>query len=259
MSTDENTVVVAEERRRWDRLNPEILVLIFVRLPVVKMVKSVPFVCKGWLKVVELPKCWLELDLQAWCRRRNDSSSIDLVVKKLVQRSNYSVQRLSAHRMGDPGFFSVASCATFLKVLEMPMSDVTDQMVLNHLKPMPNLTILDVSHCHKITSKGLEAFGNQCKALLNLKRNKYLDVAACLRNKIIIENSEAEAIANTMPYLQHFELNFGDFNDSALSEILTKCKSLAHLHILGCFNVKLEGDLAERCEQLKHFWKPWFR
>ncbi|KAI3742893.1 hypothetical protein L1987_60591 [Smallanthus sonchifolius] len=46
-------------------------------------------------------------------------------------------------------------------------------------------SVLDVSHCLKITSKGLGAFGNQCKSLLHLKRNKNLSTPA--------DDSEAEA------------------------------------------------------------------
>ncbi|KAF5779265.1 putative DNA-binding pseudobarrel domain superfamily, leucine-rich repeat domain superfamily [Helianthus annuus] len=58
----------------------------------------------------------------------------------------------------------------FLKVLQMPMTDITDKLISKHIKPLPNLTILDVSHCINITSEGLKTFGYQCK-LLHLKRN----------------------------------------------------------------------------------------
>ncbi|KAJ0785754.1 putative leucine-rich repeat domain superfamily [Helianthus annuus] len=59
----------------------------------------------------------------------------------------------------------------FLKVLQMPMTDITDKLVSKHIKPLPNLTILDVSHCINITSEGLKTFGYQCKSVLPLKRN----------------------------------------------------------------------------------------
>ncbi|KAJ0540184.1 hypothetical protein HanHA300_Chr08g0295321 [Helianthus annuus] len=40
------------------------------------------------------------------------------------------------------------------------------------------------------------------------------------------DDSEAKAIADTMPHLQHIELCFGRFGDSDVSEILAKCKAL---------------------------------
>ncbi|KAI3676643.1 hypothetical protein L1987_86255 [Smallanthus sonchifolius] len=255
-ATDENTppvpVVVSEERRMWEGLNPEILALIFVKMGVEEMVSRVPFVCKGWMEVVAGPYCWSEVDLEAWCRRRDDSHAVDLVVKKVVRRSKFTVQRLSAYRMGESGFFFVAHCGNFLKVLEMTMSDITDQMVLKHIKPLPNLTLLDVSHCLKITSKGLAAFGNQCKSLIHLKRNM-----SPLDAHSPTDDCEAKTVADTMPNLQHIELCSGHFGDSGLSEILTKCKALTHLDIQGSWNVELNGDLAEVCERLQHFQSPW--
>ncbi|KAI3742892.1 hypothetical protein L1987_60590 [Smallanthus sonchifolius] len=244
LSSDENTppvpVVVSEERRRWEGLNPEILALIFVKMPVEEMVSRVPFVCKGWMEVVGGPYCWSEVDLEAWCRRRDDSHAVDLVVKKLVRRCKFTVQRLSAYRMGESGFF-VAHClsvvvAITICVLEMPMSDITDQMVLTHIKPLPNLTVLDVSHCLKITSKGIAAFGNQCKFLIHLKRNMSL-----LDAHSPTDDSEAKTVADTMPNLQHIELCSGQFGDLGLSEILTKCKALTHLDVQGSWNVELNA------------------
>ncbi|KAK9068868.1 hypothetical protein SSX86_012984 [Deinandra increscens subsp. villosa] len=227
-STVGNTA--AEEWRRWEELNPEILALIFVRIPVEEMVSSLPLVCKGWNEAVAGPYCWSEVDLQAWCRRRNDSHAVDLVVKKVVRRSKFGVRRLSAYRMGESGFFFVAHCGSSLKVLQMPMSDITDQMVLKHIKPLPNLKTLDISHCLKITSKGLAEFGNRCKSLIHLKRNMP-PLAACLYGPA--DDSEAKTIADTMPNLQRIELCFGSWK------------------------VELDGDLAEKCGRLEHFQNPW--
>ncbi|GKA07489.1 F-box protein FBW2-like protein [Tanacetum coccineum] len=185
-------------------------------------------------------------------RRSNDGNAVDLVVKKLIRRSKWSVQSFSAFRMGEPGFFFVAHCGNFLKVLEIPMSSITDQMVLKHIKPLPNLTTLDISNCLKITRKGIAAFGNQCKSLVNLRRNMP-PLEACSP----IDDSETKAIAETMPNLKQINLCFGRFGDMGLSEILMKCKSLTHLDIQGSWNVELNGDLEERCERLEHFQNPW--
>ncbi|KAI7727214.1 hypothetical protein M8C21_022509 [Ambrosia artemisiifolia] len=247
--TDSNTTVVVavtQHWRRWEELNPEILALIFKKiLPVEEMVRSVPLVCKGWKEVVCGPYCWSEIDLEGWCRRRNDGHAVDMVVKKVVRRSKFMVQRMSVYGMRETG-------GNFLKVLQMPMTDITDQMVTKHIKPLPNLTVLDISHCVKITSKGLATFGHQCKSLLHLKRNM-----PAFEDQLPVDDSETKAIAETMPHLQQIELCFGRFGDSGVSEILSKCKALTHLVIQGSWNVELNGDLAEICERLEHFHSPW--
>lgn len=255
MSSNEQTaVMVAEERRRpWEGLNPEILALIFVRIPAEELVSCVPLVCRPWMEVVAGPYCWQEIDVQAWCRRRNDSHAVDLVVKKLIRRSKWSVQRLSAYRMGESGFFFAANCGRCLKVLEIPMSSISDDMVSKHIKPLPNLALLDISHCLKITAKGIATFGSQCKSLIHLKRN----MPPVLEDSSPIDDSEPKMIADTMPKLQNLELCFGKFGDSGISEILTKCKSLTHLDIQGSWNVELEGELEGVCEKLECFQNPW--
>ncbi|KAJ0752080.1 putative leucine-rich repeat domain superfamily [Helianthus annuus] len=125
---------------------------------------------------------------------------------------------------------------------------ITDKLV-SYIKPLPNLTVLDVSHCINITSEGLKTFGYQCKSLLHLKRNM-----PAFEDQL---PDDFEAIADTMPHLQHIELCFGRFGDSGVSEILAKCKALTHLVIQGSWNVELNGDLVEICERLQHFHSPW--
>ncbi|CAI9269544.1 unnamed protein product [Lactuca saligna] len=260
LSSNEKTpvMVAADEveewrrRRPWDGLNPEILALIFVRIPAEEMVSCVPLVCRPWMEVVAGPYCWQEIDVQAWCRRRNDSHAVDLVVKKLIRRSKWSVQRLSVYRMGESGFFFAANCGKCLKVLEIPMSEITDQMISKHIKPLPNLGILDISNCLKITSKGIATFGNQCKSLIHLKRNMLP-----IEDSKPMDDSEAKAIADTMPKLQRIELCFGGFGDFGVSEILNKCKLLTHLDIQGSWNVELGGELEGVCEKLECFQSPW--
>ncbi|KAI3739735.1 hypothetical protein L2E82_30146 [Cichorium intybus] len=109
-SSDEQTAsVLEEERRRWESLHPEILALIFVKIPLDGMVRAVPFVCKPWMEVVAGPCCWRDIDLQPWSRRRVGSHAVDLVVKKLIRRSKCTVQRLSTFHMGVSGFPAVAN------------------------------------------------------------------------------------------------------------------------------------------------------
>ncbi|KAI3719667.1 hypothetical protein L6452_20569 [Arctium lappa] len=257
VSGEENAVAVAvavaakDERGRWEDLNPEILALIFVRIPADEMVRKVPLVCKPWMEAVAGPYCWRDINVAEWCRRRNDIRAVDLAVSKLVRWSKCTFQRLSAYRLGNPGFVFVANRGKCLTVLQMPMSDITDDMVLKHVTSLPNLKVLDISDCSKITVKGLEAFGNQCKSLVCLRRN--LSTQRISADLTAIDDSEAKIIAKTMSNLQQLELCYGRFGDAGLSEILTNCKSLTYLDIEGSLNVKLEGDLEESVQRIEYF------
>lgn len=138
------------------------------------------------------------------------------------------------------------------------MSEISDQAVEKYAECLPALRVLDISNCLKITSRGIEALGRHCESLVQLKRNmpppeplQGSNAAA----KVVEE--EALAVANTMPMLEQLELAYGLFSDLGLDAILTKCSLLRTLDILGCWNVRLEGDIEERCCALESFREPW--
>lgn len=246
---------------RWDELSPEILASIFVRIvPPELMVRSVSLVCRNWMETVAGPDCWTEIDLEEWCRRcciTNRSHLIDPVVRKIVRRSRSTFRRLSTYRLGDVGFSFAASRGRCLKILQIPMSEITDQMVEKHAGSLVNVTFLDISYCFKITEKGLKAFGKQCKSLTHLRRNMPLWELPTNFEASDVNDEEALIIAETMKGLQRLDLAFNRLSDTSVDAILTQCKALTHLEIQGCWNVELKGDLEERCEKLVEFRNPW--
>ncbi|OMO95126.1 hypothetical protein CCACVL1_05567 [Corchorus capsularis] len=249
-----------EKWGKWDDLNHEILALILVRIPAEQRVSTASLVCKSWMSCVLGPFCWVDIDIQQWCRHRNlPVHDVNSAVRKLVQRSNGTFRRLSAFRLGDAGFAFAANCGKYLKVLEIPMSGVNDKIVEKSAESLANLTVLDISYCLKITHLGIEALGKSCKSLIELKRNmpppELVSSAKVKASKL--DDREAIAIADTMPLLQQLQLGFGDFGDNGLDAILAKCKALTRLDIQGCWNVKLDGDLEDRCLQLLSFKSPW--
>ncbi|KAF5195715.1 F-box protein skip19 [Thalictrum thalictroides] len=138
------------------------------------------------------------------------------------------------------------------------MSDVTDRMVMKHVESLKMLTTLDISNCNKITCKGLETLGKCCTSLVHLKRNMppqqlVYDIGSVAKK----DDEEALVIADTMRSLRSLELGYGCMTDLGLDAILTKCENLIHLDILGCYGVKLEGDLEDRCNQLTSFKTAW--
>ncbi|TYI52870.1 hypothetical protein E1A91_D12G278900v1 [Gossypium mustelinum] len=226
---------------KWEDLNSEILALILVRIPAEARVATASLVCKSWMSCVLGPFCWPDIDIQDWCRRRHLAVEyVDSAVRKLVRRKG-TFRRLSAFRLGDSGFAFAANWC--LKVLEIPMSEVNGKIVVNY--------------CLKITHVGIEAFGKNCKSLTQLKRNMPPQELERLSSTSKVNKLEAMVIADTMPLLQHLQLGFGCFGDTGLGAILAKCKALTHLDIQGCWNLKLEGELEDRCLQLPAFKSPW--
>lgn len=141
----------------------------------------------------------------------------------------------------------------------MPLSEITDQMVLRHAESLANLTYLDISYCSKITYKGLEAFGKQCKSLVHLKRNMpqtFLGLSM-QETAFKIDDSEAMIISDTMLGLNMLELCNGRFGNYGLNAILNKCKALTHFDIEGCWGVGWEANLEKMCKKLVVFKSPW--
>ncbi|KAJ8565524.1 hypothetical protein K7X08_008100 [Anisodus acutangulus] len=246
---------------RWDELSPEILASIFVRIvPQELMVRSVALVCRSWMETVAGPYCWVEIDLEEWCRRcciANRSHLIDPTVRKIVRRSRFTFRRISTYRLGNVGFSFAADRGRCLKILQIPQSGITDEVVEKHAGSLVNLTFLDISYCSKITEKGLKAFGKQCKSLTHLRRNMPLWELPTNFEASDINDQDALIIAETMKGLQRLDLAFNWLSDTGLVAILTQCKALTHLDIQGCWNVQLKGNLEERCEKLVDFRSPW--
>ncbi|MCD7472036.1 hypothetical protein HAX54_012911 [Datura stramonium] len=246
---------------RWDELNPEILASIFVRIvPPEVMVRTVALVCRNWMETVSGPYCWVEIDLEGWCRKccvANRSHLIDPIVRKIVCRSRSTFRKLSTFRLGSVGFSFAANRGRCLKILQIPMSEVTDEVVEKHVGFLVNLTFLDISYCLKITEKGLKAFGKQCKSLTHLRRNMPLWELPTNLEASDVDNQEVLIIAETMRGLQRLEFAFNRLSDTGVDAILTHCKALTHLEIQGCWHVELKGDLEERCGKLVDFQNPW--
>ncbi|XP_077213436.1 F-box protein FBW2-like [Tasmannia lanceolata] len=243
----------------WENLNPEILAQIFVRIPLQEMLKSVPLVCQSWREAVAGPYCWAHIDIEQWCRRKNLTKDIDFAVRRLVRRSRGTLRSLSAYKLGDIAFSFVANAGKFLTVLKIPMSDVTDRMVEKHAESLATVTVLDISNCVKITCKSLEALGKNCKFLVHLRRNMPPPEFPSGQDAPLnpAEEGEAMAVAETMPSLLHLDLAYGSFSDLGLDAILTKCKALRHLDIQGCWNVKMEDNIEQKCDRIEDFRGPW--
>ncbi|KAF8714883.1 hypothetical protein HU200_027417 [Digitaria exilis] len=245
---------------RWtEAVSPEILVLVLRgRVAADEVARGPALVCRAWMQAVASPDMWGDVDIEAWCRRVNCRARADAAVRRLVARAQGTLRRLSAYRVGDASLTYVAASGKLLNVLQIPMSEITDQIVEKHAECLPALKVLDISYCLNITSRGIEALGQHCKLLAQLKRNMPPPEPPLGNNAVAkVVEEEAMAVANTMPKLEQLELAYGLFSDLAVNAILNKCPLLRSLDILGCWNVRLDGDIEERCCALESFREPW--
>lgn len=101
--------------RWWEEMSPEVLALIFARLPSQDfLLRTVPFVCRAWRYVVSGPYCWAHIDIEQWCRRVSSGDAVDAAVTDLVRRSAGSMRTLCAYKLGDHGFDVALSSYAFL-------------------------------------------------------------------------------------------------------------------------------------------------
>uniref|UniRef100_J3LYC2 Uncharacterized protein n=1 Tax=Oryza brachyantha TaxID=4533 RepID=J3LYC2_ORYBR len=245
---------------RWtEAVSPEILALILRgRVAADEVARGAALVCRAWREAAAAPDMWGDVDIEAWCRRVNCRARADAAVRRLVARAQGTLRRLSVYRVGDATFAHVAASGKLLNVLQIPMSEISDQVVKKYAECLPALRVLDISNCLKISSSGIEALGRHCKLLAQLKRNMPPPELPHGYNAVPnVVNEEALAVSNTMPRLEHLELAYGLFSDLGLDAILSRCLLLRKLDILGCWNVRLEGDIEERCCALESFREPW--
>uniref|UniRef100_A0ACD5UR04 Uncharacterized protein n=1 Tax=Avena sativa TaxID=4498 RepID=A0ACD5UR04_AVESA len=253
---------VEEEMYSWrwtEAVSPEMLALILRgRFPADEIARGPAAVCRAWREAAASPDMWGEVDIEAWCRRINCRVRADAAVRRLAARAQGTLRRLSVYRVGDAALAYVASYGKLLNVLQIPMSEVSDQAVEKYTECLPALRVLDISNCLKITPRGIEAIGRHCKSLDQLKRNMPPSLPPQGNNAApIVVEDEALAIANTMPMLKRLELAYGLFSDLGLDAILTKCPQLRTLDILGSLNVRLDGDIEDKCCALESLREPW--
>ena len=119
---------------------------------------------------------------------------------------------------------------------------LSDENIITYASIFPNLQLLDLSSCDRI-SKGI------CEVLRRCCNIRHLNLAECSRVKLIGMNF-------LVPKLEVWNLSSTKVNDKTLSTISKNCRGLLQLLLKHCDNVRDQGlkHVEENCTQLMPSW-----
>ncbi|XP_057533456.1 F-box protein FBW2 [Amaranthus tricolor] len=231
------------ETRQWDELIPDALGLIFKKLPLEDILTVIPRVCKAWGKAVQGPYCWQEIDIDDEWSIDCASEKLDRMLRLLITRSSGSLRKLRVSCVNnDDTFAFIAENAGSLQRLVLQRSEISDSIVEKLAGKFSRITSLDLSYCCRISTRGLEAIGKNCKLLSSLSWNMH-PLGSAFKTS---HSDEAHAIARTMPKLKQLELAYLRINLESVLDILSGCPNLEFLDLRGCWDVHLDKKLLEK-------------
>ena len=110
----------------------------------------------------------------------------------------------------------------------MRLSWVCDEAVELAAPKLSKLTFLDVSSCYDMGARAIVALGKNCTSLVHLVRS------------FCSHDDEAHAIATWMPKLRHLEMKFARLIDDGVRELVSSCRDLEFLSVIGCEFMNLD-------------------
>lgn len=240
------------EFRHWDELIPDALGLIFKNLSLQEILTVIPRVCKSWGKAVRGPYCWQEIDIEQWSELRRPET-LDRMLQMLITWSSGSLRKLCVSGLPcDQSLSFIADHAKSLQTLQLPRSEIGNEMVEQVAWRLSTITFLDISHCRNIGAPALEAIGKHCKSLTRLRRTMHpLELIDKLS-----QDDEALVIAATMPKLRHLELAYLLISTESVLKILSSCPELEFLDVRGCWNVILDEKIVKKFSGVKVIGPP---
>ncbi|XP_057751663.1 F-box protein SKIP1 [Arachis stenosperma] len=255
----------------WAELTHECLTNIFSRLTIQDRWRGTMLVCKSWLRAFKDPSLHtiFNLDpqfdpppeLPTWWAP-DFERKIDSMLSSVVRWSHGSLTEIRVRHCSDRSLALVAESCPNLEVLSIrSCPHVTDDSISRIALRCPKLRELDVSYCYEISHVSLALVGKNCPNLKVLKRNlmNWLDPSQHIG---IVPNeylnacpqdgeSEAVAIANSMPHLESLEIRFSKLSAKGLSLICERCSNLEFLDLSGCANLT-SRDIVNATPNLAH-------
>ncbi|KAF3597545.1 hypothetical protein DY000_02027653 [Brassica cretica] len=241
----------------WSELAPECLLDIFSRLSMGQRWNGPMLVCKTWMNLCQDPSFNTVLDLEAEFLSSPESfywwspefeEKVDSTIRSAVDQSQGSLTEVRVRHCTDKSLSYVA-------------------------ERCPNLEVLWVKYCPKVTDVSVRKISLNCpklKELDILKRNSMQpSEVKRLRHCTYVQylsfeyhgNIEADTIVRHMSQLKHLELRlFSTLTDSAIVDLCEGCSNLEHLDLFGCGRLTSKGvtKATSKLKNLKVIKKPDF-
>ncbi|GAA0168686.1 ubiquitin-protein ligase [Lithospermum erythrorhizon] len=255
----------------WSELTQECLFNILNRLTLEQRWQGPLFVCKSWHQSCQDPYLNLVINLEskfnsvrelAWFWTPQFETKIDGMVRSVVVWSDGLVREIKVRHCSDHGLALVAQRCPNLEVLSVKSCPrVTDETIAAIALNCPKLRELDVSYCYEISHRSLALIGQHCPNLRILRRNfmNWMDpsqhvgiVPGDYLNAIPQDgDDEAAAIAKCMKNLRRLELRFSKITAKGLAMICEGCQDLEYLDISGWAHVT-SRDIMNATSTLKN-------
>ncbi|CAL0330418.1 unnamed protein product [Lupinus luteus] len=255
----------------WSELTHECLINILSRLTLEDRWRGTMVLSKSWFRAFKEPSLHsiFNLDphfnsppeLTRWWTPEFERR-IDSMLHSVVHWSDGLLTQIRVPHCSDRSIALVAERCPNLEVLSIrSCPHVTDASISRIALMCPKLRELDISYCYEVSHESLTLIGGNCPNLKILKRNfmNWLDPSqhtgivpdeylnACPQDG----ESEAAAIANSMPHLEWLEIRFSKLSAKGLNLICEGCPNLEFLDLSGCAN--LTGrDIANTTSNLVH-------
>ncbi|KAF3485457.1 hypothetical protein F2Q69_00057745 [Brassica cretica] len=241
----------------WSELAPECLLDIFSRLSMGQRWNGPMLVCKTWMNLCQDPSFNTVLDLEAEFLSSPESfywwspefeEKVDSTIRSAVDQSQGSLTEVRVRHCTDKSLSYVA-------------------------ERCPNLEILWVKYCPKVTDVSMRKIALNCpklKELDILKRNSMQpSEVKRLRHCTYVQylsfeyhgDIEADTIVRHMSQLKHLELRlFSTLTDSAIVDLCEGCSNLEYLDLFGCGRLTSKGvtKAISKLKNLKVIKKPDF-
>ncbi|KAJ7979592.1 F-box family protein [Quillaja saponaria] len=261
-------------RSDWAELTHECLINILSRLTLEDRWRGTMLVCKSWFHAFKDPSLHSVFNLDSQFESAREFAhwwspdferNIDSMLRSVIDWSDGSLTEIRTRHCSDRSLASAAESCPNLEVLMIKSCpNATDDSISRIAFRCSKLRVLDISYCYEISHESLVLIGRNCPDLKVLKRNlmnwmdpsqhvgvvpnEYLN--ACPQDG----DSEATAIANSMPHLEHLELRFSKLSAKGLASICRGCTNLEHFDLSGCANLT-SRDIANATSNLKHLRK----
>ncbi|XP_074267732.1 F-box protein SKIP19-like [Silene latifolia] len=243
-------ILPSQNQRNWLKLPQPVILTILKKLEAFEVLESAQFVCKMWYILCKQPSIWQTIRIsdpeQLISRIRHEKKNYNKRTEMMfsaVRRSDGGLIDLDIEGFCSPEFLSyVASWSSQLKRLRLACClNISCDAVKEALEKLSSLQELELTICpfYGLDTKPIIL---SCPSLITtFKFNKKGS-----KDPQLASDSDALAIAGSMPKLRHLQLIGNNMTNVGLTAILDSCPFLQSLDLRVCCHLNLTGDLGRR-------------